>query len=134
MRNLAGIKPILLAVTGIFLVATPGVAQTPAALASLQSGIWELRDLRRSSTPQYICIRNPADLFQIRHAGVACSRNILNQDSRSATARYECSGAEWGQTEISVETPRLVRVDTQGIEGGSPFHQFFEARRTGDCS
>lgn len=134
MRNIARLKPVLMGAAAIFLLATPGVAQAPTALAGLQNGIWELRDTRRSSrTPEHICVRDTARLIQIHHAGNACPRRVLSEDSRSVTIRYECAGSGWGQTTINVETPRLIRIDTQGIDGGSPFHNAYEARRTGDC-
>lgn len=135
MCDLFRFRPVVSAAVATLLTVTPSAAQAPAAFTQLQTGIWELRDVRRSeSLPSHICVRDPAQFFQIRHTGRTCSRRILNQDSRSATARYECPGAGWGQTVVTVETPRLVRVDTQGIEGGAPFHQMYEARRTGACS
>lgn len=134
MRDTRHLKPVLMGVAAIVLLATPAVAQTPAALAGLQNGLWELRDVGRTSrAAEQICVRNMTRLLQIRHTGAACPRRILNDDSRSVTARYECTGAGWGQTLISVETPRLIRIDTQGISGGTPFHTVYEARRTGDC-
>ncbi|MGP1281691.1 MAG: DUF3617 domain-containing protein [Parasphingopyxis sp.] len=135
MRDITRLKPALLGAAAMVLLATPGAAQAPAALSGLQTGIWELRDLGRSGrTPQHICVRNPERLLQVRHSGRACPRRILSQDSDSVTARYDCSGAGWGQTTVSAETPRLARIDTQGIHDGSPFHHVYEARRTGACS
>ncbi len=134
MRDIAKLKTILTGAAAMLFLATPGIAQAPTALAGLETGSWELRDVRRSSrSPVQICVRNPARLIQIQHAGNACPRRILSNDSRSVTIRYECTGAGWGQTTVDVETPRLVRIDTQGIERGSPFHNVYEARRTGAC-
>ena len=134
MRDIFRSKPTLMGAAAIFLLATPGIAQAPAALAGLQTGVWELRDVGRSArSPERICVRNTARLIQIHHAGLACPRRVLSDDSRSVTIRYECPGAGWGQTTVSVETSRLARIDTQGIEGGRPFHNVYEARRTGEC-
>lgn len=133
MRNSHRIKPVLMGIAAVILVAAPGAAQAPSAIAGLQSGNWELRDLGRSGARTQICVRNPARLLQIRHAGQSCPRRVLNEDGRSVTVRYECSRSGWGQTTVSVETARLARIDTQGIAGGSPFHNVYEARRTGDC-
>ncbi|MEM8697104.1 MAG: hypothetical protein AAGE05_13875 [Pseudomonadota bacterium] len=135
MRNFLRLKPALMGAAAMTLLATPGAAQAPAAISGLQSGAWELRDLGRSGArSRQICVRNPARLLQIRHGGRACPRRVLSEDSRSVTVRYECSGSGWGQTTINVETPRLARIDTQGIDGGSPFHSTYEARRTGACN
>ena len=134
MRDIFRLKPTLMGAAAIFLLGVPGVAQTPAALAGLQTGIWELRDVGRSArSPEHVCVRNPLRMIQIHHANIACQRRVLSDDSRSITMRYECPGAGWGQTTVNVETSRLARIDTQGIEGGRPFHNVYEARRTGDC-
>ncbi len=117
--------------------AAPGPAQAPGgALAALQPGMWQLRSVGGSSAGgmRSICVRDPAQLLQVRHGSRGCPQRILQQDARTISVRYECSGAGWGQTTISVETPRLAQIDTQGIEGGAPFHNVLEARRTGDCS
>lgn len=134
MHGFARIKPMMMGAAAILLLAAPGAAQAPAALAGLQTGIWELRHVGRTQrTPQHICVRNPTRLLQIHHAGIACQRRVLSDSQRSVSIRYECPGAGWGQTTLNVETPRLARIDTQGIEGGRPFHNVYEARRTGDC-
>lgn len=133
MPNFSWLKPNLLGAAALILLATPGAAQAPAALSGLQSGNWELRNLGRSGARTQICVRNPARLLQIRHAGQSCPRRVLSENSRSVTIRYECSGSGWGQTKVSVETPRLARIDTQGIDNGNPFHNIYEARRTGEC-
>jgi hypothetical protein len=135
MRDIARLKQALMGAAAMILLASPGVAQAPAALANLQSGVWELRDVGRSTrSPDHICVRDPARFIQIHHAAATCPRRVLSEDSRSVTVRYECPGSGWGRTTINVETPRLARIDTQGIDGGSPFHNVYEARRTGDCS
>lgn len=135
MRDFAQIKLALTTLAGALLAATPSAAQTPGALAGLQSGAWQLRNVNRGNqAARSMCVRNPAQLLQIRHGGRACQRRILNESGSSVTARYECSGSGWGQTSVTVETPRLARIDTQGIANGSPFHDVYEARRTGACS
>ena len=125
-----------MALGGLGLLAVPGVAQTPGPLASLETGLWQLRSIGGSGpeTTRSVCIRNPSQLLQLRHGGRSCPSRTLSQSATDISVRYECPGNGWGQTSIHVETPRLVRVDTQGIQGGSPFHRIYEARRTGPCS
>jgi hypothetical protein len=38
-----------------------------------------------------------------------------------------------GHSTIRVETPRLVRIESQGVDGGMPFEFRAEARRIGPC-
>jgi hypothetical protein len=137
MLNLSRLKPGLLAAAGAVLLATPSVAQAPsAALASLQAGLWQLRSIGGSSREpaRSICVRNPSQFLQLQHANRRCSRRVLSDSARETSIRYECAGVGWGQTTVRVETPRLAQIDTQGVDGGSPFHHAYEARRTGDCA
>lgn len=135
MTNLGVIRTIAAAAAALLLLA-PGAAQAPAGpLGVLQPGLWQLRSLGASAEgpARTICVRNPGQLLQLRHAGRACTRRVLSQDSSRIEVRYECRGGGWGQTMIRVETPRLAHVDTQGVAGATPFHDVYEARRTGAC-
>ncbi len=138
MRKIFSIRSGILALAGFFLMAVPGAAQAPGGtLGALQDGLWHLRSIGGASSQpaRNICLRNPGQLVQLRHPNARCTRNIISDDGGSVTVRYQCPGnAGWGRTAITVETPRLARVDTQGIDRGSPFHSVYEARRTGTCS
>ena len=48
-------------------------------------------------------------------------------------ARYSCPGAGYGQTNVTVESSKLLRIQTQGIAGGQPFVADYEARHLGAC-
>lgn len=119
---------------GVFALAVPVAAQAPSALSSLQPGMWQLRSTGGSGAGRSICVRNPEQLLQLQHQESGCQRRTLSSSATSINVRYECGGGSWGQTQLDVETPRLARIDTQGIRGGAPFHSSYEARRTGDCS
>jgi len=58
---------------------------------------------------------------------------VIKDDSDRATVHYTCPGLGWGRTSLLVETPRLVRINSQGIAGRAPFAFDAEARRTGEC-
>lgn len=128
-------RKIAVGLGGLMLLAMPGDAQTPGALAALETGMWQLRSIGGSGpqATRNVCVRNAAQLLQLRHGSRGCPSRTLSQSATDVSVRYECSGNGWGQTSIHVETPRLARIDTQGIHGGSPFHQVYEARRTGAC-
>lgn len=124
---------ILAATATLFVL--PGAAQAPGPLASLQTGEWSLRAIGGAARPaaRRICVSNPEQFLQLHHAGQRCSRRTIGSSREAVTVRYECPGGNWGQTALRIETPRLARIDTQGIAGGGPFHQIYEARRTGEC-
>lgn len=110
-----------------------GPAQAPrfVALDTLQTGLWQLREA--GGEARSMCVRDPASLFQLRGRGAACSRFVIENGERSATVHYTCPGSGHGRTTISVETPRLIRIDSEGIDAGAPFAVEIEARRIGTC-
>ena len=103
------------------------------ALAPLERGRWEVRDLDGGGARPAICLGDPARFVQLEHAGPACPIEILQNGKGETTAQYSCAGRGFGHTHIRVETPRLIRIDTQGLNNGKPFSYRFEARRAGSC-
>lgn len=105
-----------------------------AALARLEPGLWQLRDLDNASAQQQaICVADPAALLQLRHRNSPCSRLVIADDASGATVHYTCPAGGFGRTEVRVETPRLAQIDTQGIANNAPFAYRAEARRIGVC-
>jgi hypothetical protein len=104
-----------------------------SALARLEPGLWQLRDLNNPGAQQSICVADPAALLQLRHRNAPCSRLVIADGERAATVHYTCPAGGFGRTEVRVETPRLVQIDTQGIVDNAPFAYRAEARRIGVC-
>ena len=124
---------------GAILLVSPAASAPQAgklgALARLEPGQWQLRDLDNNrATQQSICVAEPGALIQIRHRGAPCSRLVVAQDTEAATVHYTCPANGFGRTSVRVETPRLVQIDTQGIINNAPFAYRAEARRIGPCS
>ena len=81
-----------------------------------------------------ICLGNPILLTQPRHGAAPCTRDVVAADSDSMTVNYSCPGLGRGRTTIRFETPRLVQIDSQGLDHGMPFALRAEARRVGPCA
>lgn len=111
--------------------AAPRAAMTPAALGPIEPGLWEM--VADGEPTRAICVADPVALTQIRHGAAACTRLVIADEGTSAVVHYSCPGAGWGRTSLRVESPRAVRIDTQGIAGSAPFAFAGEARRTGAC-
>lgn len=124
-----------LAGTSLFLVGGPSAvahrSPTQAVLAQIERGQWLLKETRGDE--RRICFTAPVNFLQIGHGNAPCDQFVIAQDQRSATVRYTCTGHGQGRTTVTVETPRLVRIETQGVLDGSPFEQEYEARRIGAC-
>jgi len=104
-----------------------------SALARLEPGLWQLRDLDNASAQQSICVADPSALLQLRHRNAPCSRLVIADSTSAATVHYTCPAGGFGRTELRVETPRLAQIDTQGIANNAPFAYRAEARRIGVC-
>ncbi|HYW15291.1 MAG TPA: hypothetical protein VE891_03940 [Allosphingosinicella sp.] len=101
------------------------------AFSQLERGRWQLRD--GSGGSRSICLADPIAFVQLEHKGVSCRREILSNEKGAATVQYSCPGRGFGHTSIRVETPRLARIDTQGLVDGRPFSYRSEARKVGAC-
>lgn len=120
-------------------LATTGAAlpqQNPAVLTALKGierGQWQLKDAD-GAPPRAVCLSNPAALLQLAHGTAQCSHFVVENSARVATIHYTCPGHGYGRTTVSVETPRLVRVNTQGVIDGAPFSKVLEGRKVGTCA
>lgn len=106
------------------------------ALRQLEKGQWELRERGArppSATPRRVCVGDPTQLLQVKHGDGGCSRFVIADTANHAVVTYQCEGRGNGRTDLRVETPRLVQIDSQGVANGAPFAVSIEGRRTGDC-
>jgi hypothetical protein len=106
-------------------------AAAPSALSQAQGGLWEVS--RAGSPPVRLCLANPQVLAQFEHRRASCSRTVLRDSGLSARIHYTCGGGGFGESNLTLVTPRSLRVETQGITGDGPFKYVFQARRVGDC-
>jgi hypothetical protein len=103
------------------------------ALSQLERGRWTVRDLDAGRDRLSVCLGDPADFVQLEHRGLRCEHELLASDARGGTVQYRCPGRGFGHTSVKVETPRLARIDTQGLINGRPFSYRAEARRVAAC-
>ncbi len=101
-------------------------------LTHLQPGQWSVSS-RDGGPSRTICLGDPIQLVQLRHAGSACSRYVVEDAADKVTVQYTCKGNGYGRTSVRRETASLVQIESQGVEGGLPFQFRSEARRTGAC-
>lgn len=120
--------------TALTLFAAPATAQAPglAMLGQLDPGLWELR-FRDGAAPRRLCLRNGQELVQLRHAGSACRRYVVEDSRDQVTVQYTCRGNGYGRTSIRRESDTLVQISGQGIEADLPFEFQAEARRVRTC-
>ena len=113
-----------------------GLAAAPmqrdaAALGRIEHGKWQLK--QPDGTARTQCMAAASAWVQIRHPGLQCQQVVISGQGDKVTMGYNCPGHGNGQTTISVETPRLVRVETSGVVDGAPFQDEYEARKIGPC-
>ena len=110
-----------------------GAAVRPAALAQAAPGLWEVAGVPGSKAPIRQCIADPLTLAQFEHRAKSCTRTIIRDTASLAVVEYSCPHGGFGRSEIGLVTPRSLRIDTQGISDGLPFHYVAQARRVADC-
>ncbi|ODP36956.1 hypothetical protein [Sphingomonas turrisvirgatae] len=103
-----------------------------AALGRIERGEWSLR--APDGSTRSICVTDPQALLQYRHRGAQCQRFVVENGASGGRITYSCPGLGNGDTRITVETPRLIRLETQGINRGLPFTEEYEGRKTGACA
>jgi hypothetical protein len=122
----------LLASAGIGVIALSAAAQ-PSALAQVQPGLWEISGVPGAAAPVRQCVMDVVVLARFEHRAKACSAKTLRDAGTMAEIDYSCGGAGFGHSEVTLLTPRSLRVGTQGISGGLPFNYVLQAHRIADC-
>jgi hypothetical protein len=125
-----------IALAAVLLAATPGSSMQGAdsPLARIEPGRWELRDANNEAVLRgTVCVGDPGLLAQVQHGDAPCSRVVISANARQMVIHYTCPATGFGRSTLLFETPRLLRVDSQGIHQGAPFGFRAEARRVGAC-
>ena len=105
----------------------------PRALAPALGGMWEVSRSATGHNPTRICVATPDLLAQFEHRQQRCERTIVSDGGSEAVISYNCPGGGFGQSKMTLITPRTLRIDTQGISDNLPFHYQLHARRIGSC-
>lgn len=110
-----------------------GAASSPRALAPAAGGLWEVSRTADGHGAQRICIASPEVLAQYEHRARRCTRVVVSDTGTTATIHYTCPAGGFGNSKVTLVTPRSLKIDTQGISEGLPFHYQLYARRVGEC-
>lgn len=122
-----GLAGLVAVAVPVFALAVPKLE----ALARLEPGRWQLHVA--DGAARSLCLADPTALVQLEHQGATCAQEVLASEAGAVTVEYSCPARGFGRTNIRVETPRLARIDTQGLVDGSPFAYRVEARKVGAC-
>ncbi len=118
----------------VVLAGAPLGAQAPelGMLDSLTKGAWDLR-IRDDGSQRKICVRDGREFIQLRHRQPGCSRVVVRDGADEVVVQYTCRGDGYGRTSIRREGNALIQIQSQGIQGGTPFSFSAEARHSGSC-
>lgn len=117
----------LAAATGSYAAVQSG---SLTALAGIERGEWQLR--APDGSTRSICVADPRVLLQIRGRTAGCTPFVVENGANTGRITFTCPTGK-SDTRITVETPRLIRLETQGISRGLPFTEEYEGRRVGAC-
>ncbi len=128
-----GMRTVLTIAAGASAVFLMGAAKSPTALSQTSGGSWEITGLPGTGEPIRRCIGNTISFAQIEHRGQSCTQVVISDTPTTALVHYTCTNGGFGRTELTLLTPRSLRVQTQGISNGAPFNYVVQARRMGTC-
>jgi hypothetical protein len=109
-------------------------AADPRALGPAEGGLWEVSVSARGADARNVCIANPVELAVWEHRGGRCTRVVISDEGDKTTIHYTCAKGGFGRSDMTLLTPRSLRVATQGISDGAPFNYVLHARRVGNCA
>jgi len=124
---------IFRSVAGLTLVGLLSVAAAPRALAPASGGLWQVALSAKGAPETSLGVADPILLAQWEHRSARCTRTILSDQGSKAVISYTCADGGFGRSEMTLLTPRTMRVATQGISAGGPFNYVIHARRVGNC-
>ena len=78
------------------------------------------------------CVADIAALARFEHRAKNCTAKVIRA-SAFGEFDYSCGAAGFGHSQLTLLTPRSLRISTQGISGGLPFNYVLQARRIDDC-
>ena len=109
------------------------VAAGPRALASARGGWWLVAYSAKGPPQHRLCLPDPLLLGQWEHRAARCTRTIVSDEGDKTVISYTCADGGFGRSELTLLTPRTIRVASQGIAAGGPFNYVLHARRVGNC-
>lgn len=134
-----GVWGLLAAMAGLAVTAAGASAQQQPsrtvdipALNIVQKGKWAVRD--SDGNERWLCVRDPYQVLRPDRITTPCQHVVMESAASRATVRSVCTGHGTMLTRITVDTPRQVTVDTQGVIDGQPFSETYDAKRVGECS
>lgn len=125
-------KRIAFGSAAVVTLAMLAAAGKPAVLAGTSAGLWEVSGLPGGRVVRQ-CIANTRLLAQFEHRHEFCPQTVIGQSGDVTVIQYNCPGGGFGRSDVKLLTPRSLRIETQGISGGFPFHHVLQARRIGEC-
>lgn len=131
-----GARGVALAVGTVLALAAAAPARSPrlAALLRIEPGEWQFKAIGSNAAPQLVCVTDPAVLLHFKRSAAGCGYRILVDEPARANVDYHCAGGGSGRTTVRVATPRAFDLDLQGIAGGLPYDESYEAHRVGTCA
>lgn len=113
--------------------AAPGGTPKLAALARIEPGQWQIKTVGADGAPRSLCVADPAMLLHYGRRAAPCEHEVVTDQADLAAVQYRCAASGSGRTTLTVATPRAFNLNLQGLEGGLPYDESYEAHRLGAC-
>lgn len=116
------------------MAAAPGGTPSLAAVARIEAGQWQIKTVGSDASPRSVCVADPVALLHYGRRALACEHNVTTNDTDLAVVRFRCPGSGSGSATLRVATPRAFNLELQGLDGGLPYEESYEAHRLGECA
>lgn len=123
----------LVCAAAALIAAAPGGLPRLAALARIEPGQWQIKTVGADGAPRSVCLADPATLLHYGRRAATCEHDVVTDQADLATVQYRCAASGSGRTTLSVATPRAFNLNLQGLDGGLPYEESYEAHRLGAC-
>ncbi|WP_344709702.1 DUF3617 domain-containing protein [Sphingomonas humi] len=108
-------------------------ASAPGVLPGVEPGLWEVSADATGRNARRGCLDDMILIATYAHAGQRCERTILVNTPRQLVVTLACGAGSFGRSDVTVTTPRSLKLATQGFRQGEPYDFTIYARRVGEC-
>ena len=126
-------RATIVAFAAVCTAVVAGAAAVPRAMAPALPGMWDVSLTADGKNAERLCLADPSLLAQWEQRNGRCTRVVIEDSGTKAVIHYTCADGGFGRSDMTLLTPRTLRIETQGISKSYPFAYTLHARRVGDC-
>lgn len=105
-----------------------------ASVPGFQPGLWKADPISNIGQAKRMCLRSIDQLLTGGRGGGGCTFTPIRSDATQTIVTWRCADGASGRTQLRRDAANVYTIHTQGVDGGLPFMEHAEWRRTGECA